>query len=181
SSVKGVIYKTGSSFGNANVMFAYARFGNGKVAAIGDSSPCDDGTGDSNDNLFTGYAGDANGNHRRLLMNATIWLATSTVSPPTANFFASPVSICVGQTTQFTNSSGSGITNYSWNSGSGATPATANTVGPHSVSYSSSGSKTVSLTVTGAGGSNTMTKTNYINVAPVYSFSISASICPGSN
>ena len=77
SSVKGVIYKTGSAFGNTNVMCAYARYGNGKIAAIGDSSPCDDGTGDSNDGLYNGYFADASGNHQLLLMNITIWLATS--------------------------------------------------------------------------------------------------------
>ncbi|MBA2612670.1 MAG: T9SS type A sorting domain-containing protein [Bacteroidetes bacterium] len=73
--VKGVVYKTGSSFGNSNVLFAYARVGNGKVAAIGDSSPPDDGSGDPNDVLYDGYITDAAGNHQRLLMNATIWLA----------------------------------------------------------------------------------------------------------
>jgi hypothetical protein len=75
ASVKGVVYATGSSFGNANVMCAYARVGNGKVAAIGDSSPTDDGTGDPNDVLYNGYTLDAAGNHQRLLMNITIWLA----------------------------------------------------------------------------------------------------------
>ena len=165
SSVKGVIYKTGSSFGNSNVMCAYARYGNGKVAAIGDSSPCDDGTGDTNDNLFFGYTVDANGNHRKLLMNITIWLATpnSTV-PPIADFTANPLSLCIGQTTIFINNSSAGISSYSWNFGSGASPATANTVGPHSVTYSTSGTKTISLTVTSPGGSNTSTKINYLNV-----------------
>ena len=75
ASVKGVVYTTGSSFGNANVMCAYARVGNGKVAAIGDSSPPDDGTGDPNDVLYNGYTLDAAGNHQRLIMNITIWLA----------------------------------------------------------------------------------------------------------
>jgi hypothetical protein len=27
--------------------------------------------------LYNGYTGDANGNHKPLLLNATIWLATS--------------------------------------------------------------------------------------------------------
>lgn len=76
STVKGVIYTTGSPQSNSNVMCAYARIGNGKVAAIGDSSPTDDGTGDPNDNPFyNGYITDAAGNHQRLLMNITIWLA----------------------------------------------------------------------------------------------------------
>jgi len=83
SSVKGVIYKTGSSFGNSNVMVAYATYGNGRVVGIGDSSPCDDGTGDSNDDLYDGWLGDANGNHRTLLMNASIWLSSGGQQLPT--------------------------------------------------------------------------------------------------
>ncbi|MGZ4048731.1 MAG: T9SS type A sorting domain-containing protein [Bacteroidia bacterium] len=77
STVKGVVYKTGSSFGSTNVMMAYARFGMGKVAALSDSSPPDDGTGDPNDALYNGWTLDAGGNHERLIMNATIWLATT--------------------------------------------------------------------------------------------------------
>jgi Secretion system C-terminal sorting domain len=80
NSVKGLIYKTGSSnTGTTNVMCASANFGNGKVVAIGDSSPPDDGTGDSGDTLYFGYS-DINGNHQKLLMNATIWLATSNLA-----------------------------------------------------------------------------------------------------
>lgn len=76
-SVKAVFYKSSvsSGSGNNNVLFAYARYGRGKIAAIGDSSPCDDGTGDPADILYTGYNGDVTPNHRYLLMNATIWLA----------------------------------------------------------------------------------------------------------
>ncbi len=77
NTVKGIVYKTGSAHGNTGVMAAYARYGNGKVTAIGDSSPTDDGTGDSNDVLYNGWTNDANGNHERLIMNATIWLAAS--------------------------------------------------------------------------------------------------------
>ncbi len=80
STVKGVVYKTGSSFGNTNVLCAYAHYGSGKVAVIGDSSPFDDGTGDANDVLYDGYITDASGNHRKLIMNTTIWLATSYLS-----------------------------------------------------------------------------------------------------
>jgi hypothetical protein len=76
ATVKGVAYKTGSS-GNTGVLVAYGRFGSGKFAAMGDSSPCDDGTGDANDVLYNGYTQDAAGNHQKLLMNITIWLAAS--------------------------------------------------------------------------------------------------------
>ena len=74
-SVKGVIYTVGTGIGNSNVLCAYSRVGKGKVAAIGDSSPPDDATGDPNDILYNGYIADASGNHQRLLMNITIWLA----------------------------------------------------------------------------------------------------------
>ncbi len=77
STVQGYVYTTGSSTtGTTNVMFATAKYGNGKVAAIGDSSPCDDGTGGSGNTLYNGYTGDVGVNHQNILMNATIWLAT---------------------------------------------------------------------------------------------------------
>jgi hypothetical protein len=77
SNVQGIVYKTGSSFGNNNVMVLRSRYGNGKVVFMGDSSPCDDGTGDPNDVLYDGWITDAAGNHQKLVMNATIWLATN--------------------------------------------------------------------------------------------------------
>jgi len=76
STVKGLVYKSGTS-GNSNVLCARARYGNGKVFAMGDSSPADDGSGDPNDQLYDGWIADANGNHERLIVNATIWLAGS--------------------------------------------------------------------------------------------------------
>ncbi len=75
ASVKGVVYHSGSGFGSKNVMVAYAEFGKGKVVALGDSSPADDGSGDRNDRLYDGWIEDANGNHERLIMNGTLWLA----------------------------------------------------------------------------------------------------------
>ncbi|MEI8204283.1 MAG: Ig-like domain-containing protein [Bacteroidota bacterium] len=76
--VKGIVYKTGSSTtGTTNVMVARANYGAGRVVAIGDSSPCDDGSGDPNDQLYDGWITDASGNHEKLIINATIWLASS--------------------------------------------------------------------------------------------------------
>ena len=77
-SVQGLVFKTGASTtGTTNVMFASATYGAGKVCALGDSSVPDDGTGDTGDNLYDGYFADASGNHRPLLINSVIWLATS--------------------------------------------------------------------------------------------------------
>lgn len=77
SSVRGLVFKNGASnSGNSQVLFATARYGNGKVCAIGDSSPSDDGTGDQNDFLYFSYTNEANGSHQKLLVNATLWLAS---------------------------------------------------------------------------------------------------------
>jgi hypothetical protein len=84
SSVKGLIFKTGSSnTGTTNVMVAQANYFAGKVVAIGDSSIPDDGTGDTGDVLYNGYTGDASGNHQILLMNSIIWLATPSLGTTT--------------------------------------------------------------------------------------------------
>lgn len=76
ASVVADFYKTSATNpGTKGIMFAHARYGNGKVAVMGDSSPADDGTGDPNDGLYNGWTADAKGNHELLIMNATIWLA----------------------------------------------------------------------------------------------------------
>ncbi len=78
STSKGLIFKTGATnTGTTQILLASARFGNGKVAALTDSSPPDDGTGDTNDNLYFSYTGEANGSHRIFLLNTTIWLAAT--------------------------------------------------------------------------------------------------------
>ncbi len=80
ASVKGVVYRSGvNNTGNYEAICAYATYGEGKVVALGDSSPPDDGSGDIHDNLYDGWLEDANGNHERLIMNATIWLAQKDV------------------------------------------------------------------------------------------------------
>lgn len=94
TSVKGVIFKTGASTtGTTNVLFAYGTYGSGKFCAVGDSSVADDGTGDPSDTLYDGYITDAQGNHQKLLMNATIWLMSTTLT--TENFQNSNLSFSI--------------------------------------------------------------------------------------
>ncbi len=81
-----------------------------------------------------------------------------------SNFTASPTSIDTGGSVTFTDASTGTITGYEWNFGDGASPATANTKGPHTVKYTKAGKKTVSLKVTGANGTHTEKKDDYINV-----------------
>ena len=101
-----------------------------------------------------------------------------------ADFTGNPLTVCAGSTVTFTNTSTgtTGSTGYSWNFGSGATPATANTAGPHNVTYSTGGTKTVSLTIT-EGAVNTETKTDYITVNPLPgaagTITGTASVCQG--
>jgi len=71
ASVRAAVWQT-SSRTNARVLVAYATYGSGRVVAIADSSAVDDGTGDNNDTLFNGWSSFDN---RRLVMNATLWLA----------------------------------------------------------------------------------------------------------
>lgn len=180
SSAKAVIYTTGSSHGTTNALCVYSRVGSGKVAALGDSSIPDDGTGDANDVLYNGYIGDANGNHQKLLMNITIWLATQ-APPPTANYAASASNICVGQAVTYTNSTTGNPTSFSW-SFPGGNPSTSSASNPI-VTYSTAGIYSVSLVATNSSGSNTISNTNSItvnaipNVNPILG---STSVCVGS-
>ncbi|MFD2785960.1 T9SS type A sorting domain-containing protein [Hymenobacter rubripertinctus] len=80
--VRGVIYHpTADATGTQQALMAYARYGRGKVVALGDSSPPDDGTGDPGDKLYNGWSAEADGDHARVITNATIWLAARPGTP----------------------------------------------------------------------------------------------------
>ncbi len=72
---------TSATHTNANVMVACALHGAGRVVGLGDSSPADDGTGDPNDGLYYGWT-EVNGNHARLIINASIWLSHAATTVP---------------------------------------------------------------------------------------------------
>jgi hypothetical protein len=73
SSVKGLVYRSGYS-GNTGAFFATSTFGSGRVAFWGDSSPIDDGTGQSGNTLYDGW-NDTGATNAALALNATEWLA----------------------------------------------------------------------------------------------------------
>ncbi len=84
---------------------------------------------------------------------------------PIPDFSASLLTILCktdGSTT-FTNNS-INADSYVWNFGSGATPATATGFGPYTVTYSSTGNKTIKLRATNSNGSDSLILNNYINV-----------------
>jgi PKD repeat protein len=93
----------------------------------------------------------------------TNYIAVNTVN---ADFTASPTTIVVGNSTTFTDASTCSISSWAWDFGAGASPATANTQGPHIVTYSTTGLKTVTLTLN---GTVIQTKTNFITVTePIF-------------
>ena len=75
STVKGLIWKTGlARTSTTGVMCASSTFFAGRVVLITDSSPADDGTGNPSDTLYPGWT-ELSGNHARLHLNASYWLA----------------------------------------------------------------------------------------------------------
>lgn len=86
--------------------------------------------------------------------------ATASSGVPVANFTASATSGVAPLALNFTSTSTGSVTTYAWTFGDGMTSTTQN---PSHV-YSAAGSYTVGLTVTGSGGSNTKTMSNYITV-----------------
>jgi parallel beta-helix repeat protein len=88
---------------------------------------------------------------------------------PVANFSGTPVSGTAPLAVSFTDTSTGNITSWSWDFGDTGTSTLQNP----SHTYTSAGTYTVSLTVTGPGGSDTKTATNYITVyaVPVANFS----------
>jgi PKD repeat protein len=83
-------------------------------------------------------------------------------SVPKANFSAKPRSGNGPLVVQFTDASTGHISSRLWDFGDGKTSTEQNPV--HTYTYKNTADFTVSLTVTGLGGTNTETKTNYIHL-----------------
>ena len=92
-------------------------------------------------------------------------------SAPVANFIATPLTGNAPLNVQFTDQSTGSITSYAWDfNNDGVVDSTSQNP---SNTYNTAGTYTVKLTVTGPGGSNSNTKTNYItvtNAAPIAAF-----------
>jgi PKD repeat protein len=81
---------------------------------------------------------------------------------PVANFTGTPTSLTVGSSVSFSDTSTGNPTAWAWTFGDGGTSNT----GPNVAhAYNTAGTYSVSLTVTGPGGTNSITKTNYIVVS----------------
>lgn len=101
---------------------------------------------------------------RKLLWSPSNLIAVGiTPSTPIARIGNEGSSICTGGTVQFKSQSIGLPTTYNWTF-TGGTPSTSNSANPI-ITYNASGIYSVTLTVSNAQGSNTVTNTNYIRVS----------------
>lgn len=83
-----------------------------------------------------------------------------TAAPPVASFTGTPVSGTAPLAVTFSDGSTGSITGWSWSFGNGTTSTLRNPT----ATYSGAGTYSVSLTVTGPGGSHTATRSGYVTV-----------------
>jgi len=100
---------------------------------------------------------------RRIALQSSLGCC-NTCYVPHANFSASQTVASIAESVIFTDESTGNINTYSWDFGSGATPANAVGSGPHVVTYSTIGQKNITLSVTGSYGTDALTKNDYIYV-----------------
>ena len=105
-----------------------------------------------------------------------VFTVGSSTPAPVAAFTANTTMTNIGGTVQFTDQSTNTPTSWSWTF-AGGTPSTSTAQNP-SVTYNTAGNYTVTLTVTNASGSNTLSKTDYISVSTP---SVTYCACSSSN
>jgi phosphate binding protein len=103
------------------------------------------------------------------------YISVTTVIKPVAAFTLSPTSGKAPLSVKFIDKSTNNPTSWSWNFGDGST----STVQNPTHKYIKAGKYTVSLTVKNAAGSNTSTKSSYINVVATPAAAFSASPTSG--
>ncbi len=81
-----------------------------------------------------------------------------------ADFTASTTDVSLGQSISFSDTSEGMVNSWSW-SFEGATPSSSTEQNPTGITYNTPGDYDVTMTVTGPGGTQTVTKENYIHVA----------------
>ncbi|MGA8247155.1 MAG: hypothetical protein WB797_09635 [Nocardioides sp.] len=159
--VRGEVFRTGfSPSGTTGAAFATSSFGAGRVAYWGDSSPIDDGTGQSGNTLFDGWD-DPAGTDAVLALNATQWLAGGSATGGGGGG---------GTPSERVTNGGFESGNSFWSLGSGASVVTTRAyAGTHSLlvggTTSSTQSATQQVTVPTGATSQTLTLRTYISTA----------------
>ncbi|HEY3271782.1 MAG TPA: PKD domain-containing protein [Geothrix sp.] len=164
--------------GDTGSFIVTCTVGAGRVVAISDSSPSDDGTTTTaGKSLHASYGINSN---RAFYLNATTYLAGTSSAPAPSVSIVSPASnptILAGGSVSFQGSAsisdGSALT-YNWSFGDGSTAAVP---GPVSHTYTTAGSYTATFTATSnQGKSASATRTVTVNPA---SFTLTASAGTG--
>ncbi|WP_257307078.1 PKD domain-containing protein [Geothrix campi] len=164
--------------GDTGSFIVTCTVGSGRVVAISDSSPSDDGTTTtSGKSLHTSYSINSN---RAFFLNATSYLAGTTSAPTPSVSIVSPASnptILAGGSVSFQGSAsisdGSALT-YSWSFGDGSTAAV---LGPVSHTYTTAGTYTATFTATSNQGKSA-SASRTVTVSPA-SFTLTASAGTG--
>ncbi len=143
------------------------NFGDGGSSSLPNPSHTFTSTGKYTISLSVNGPGGSNTNTKTNYISVT-----DPPPPPVADFSAKPLSGVSPLAVNFSNLSTGAISSYAWNFGDGVSSSLANP----SHTYTAAGGYTVTLTVSGPGGSNNKTKTNYIHVSdpnsvPVADFS----------
>jgi serine protease len=106
-------------------------------------------------------------------------ISYSTTAGPTANFNSTP-NICTGAATTFTDTSVNSPTSWNWSIPGASVPTS--TLQNPSVTFTTSGAMSVTLTVANAAGNNTMVQTVFVTQTPTaVAITGSTSVCSGSS
>jgi PKD repeat protein len=98
-------------------------------------------------------------NPDKQITNSASGILTIVAAPPFVDFTAAPVSGFAPLTVSFTNLT-TGATDYAWDLGDGSSSTNANPIN----TYTNAGNYTVSLVAIGPGGTNSITRTNFVTV-----------------
>lgn len=155
-----------SSTSTGNSLTYQWHFGNGTSGNTANASATYTATGTFSDTLIVIAQG---GCTARAIQQVSIGNAD-------ANFSANKVTLCVGDTVRFTNTSNPIGTAWSWNFGFTGAGSTSTLSNPSAI-YNTPGTYSVSLISTNGSCKDTLIKTNYITVQakPVINFSVSDS------
>lgn len=166
--VKGLAYLSTSSPGNSNAFFVTSTFGSGRVAIWGDSSPVDDGTGQSGNTLYNGWT-DSTADNAALGLNATAWLAGSGTTTPPTTTTTPPTGSCTAKQLLTNPGFESGATGWTASSGVIAQhgtdePARTGTYAAWLDGYGAAHTDTLSQTVTLPTGCSTYSLSYWLHV-----------------
>lgn len=110
-----------------------------------------------------------------IAVSNTVIITVNNCNQPVANFSGTPRVMCQSGCVNFTDLSTNNPTSWSWQF-PGASPATSTSQNPTNICYSSTGSYDVTLIVSNAGGSDTLTEVGYIIVGDTTQVNITGNL-----